>query len=44
MVCGYSMRTLVAKVFNFGISPRVEKSIKVEDTPFSQLFKDAKAS
>lgn len=43
-LCQYSMRTLVSKVFNFGISPRVEKSIKVEDTPFSQMFKEAKSS
>lgn len=40
-LCQYSMRTLVSKVYNFGISPRIEKSIRVEDTNFGQMFKQA---
>jgi hypothetical protein len=40
MLCQYSMKTLVSKIFNFGISARTEESIRIEDTSWGQLLAD----
>lgn len=42
MLCQYSMKMLVSKVFNLGISARTEESIRIEDTSWGQLLTDPK--